>query len=51
MFIIGVKSMPIQLQTNVFGMGSKSHDLFGVDWMILRISSADIIWKEINLFL
>ena len=33
------------------GIGSKSHDLFGVDLMILRTSSSDMVWKEINLFL
>ena len=33
------------------GIGSKSHDLFGADLMILRISSPDMVLKATNLFL
>ena len=35
MFVIGVRSM--LSQTKEVGMGCRSHDLYGVDSMILRI--------------
>ena len=38
----------MQSRTNDVGIGSKSHDLFGVDFMILRTSS-DMVRKETNL--
>ena len=41
----------MQSRTIDVGIGSKSHDLFGVDFMILRTSSSDMVWKETNLFL
>ena len=41
----------MQSKTNDVAMGSKSHDLFGVDFMILRTSSSDMVRKETNLFL
>ena len=41
----------MQSRTNDVGIGSKSHDLFGVDFMILRTSSSDMVPKETNLFL
>ena len=41
----------MQSRTNNVGIGSKSHDLFGVDFMILRTSSSDMVRKETNLFL
>ena len=50
-FVIGVKSTLMQSRTNDVGMGSRSHDLFGVDFMILRTSSSDMVRKETNLFL
>ena len=50
-FVIGVKSTLIQSRTNDDGIRSKSLDLFGVDLMILRTLSSDIVWKETNLFL
>ena len=43
--------MLIQSKTKDVGIGSKSHDSFGVDLMILRISSSDMVQKETNLFL
>ena len=49
-FVIGVKSTLIQSRTSDAGIGSKSHDLFGVDLMFLRASSSDMVWKETNLF-
>ena len=36
----------MQSRTNDVGMGSKSHDLFGVDFMILRTSSSDMEKKR-----
>ena len=50
MFIIGIKNMLTQLWTKEVLMGSKLLDLFGVDLMIMRISSSDIIQKESNVF-
>ena len=50
-YVIGVKSTLIQSRTSDVGIGSKSHDLFGVDLMILRTSSSHMVWKETNLFL
>ena len=47
--MIGVKSTLIQSRTN--DVGSRSHDLFGVDLVILRTSSSDMVRKETNLFL
>ena len=32
-------------------MGSRSHDIFGADLMILRILSSDIVRKKSKLFL
>ena len=51
MFVIGVKSTLMQSSTNDVGIGSKTHDLFGVDFMTLRTSSSDMVQKEQNLFL
>ena len=49
--MLGVKSTLIQSRTSDVETGSKSHDLFGVDLMILRTSATDMVLKETNLFL
>ena len=48
--VIGFKSTP-QSRTKGVGIGSKSHDLFGVDFMILKISFSDMVRKKTHLLL
>ena len=43
MFVTRVQSMLIQSQANEAGIGSKSRYLYGVNLMILRILSSDMI--------
>ena len=49
MFVMGVRSMLIQSQTNEVGIGSKLHELFGVN--AFKNVSSDMIHRETNSYL
>ena len=44
--VIGVIRMSVHSLTSEVGIGSKSHDLVGEDFRILRMSSSDTGSKE-----
>ena len=44
--VIGVNRMSTHSLTSEFGIGSRSHDLVGEEFRILRILSSDTLSKE-----